>query len=368
MTVAETRQFIGDSFPVKYYTQSGYVDATAHYDSSYTAGGYSETSESPLGFMVGNGSVSWLFYTVSASGVNTTPTEVTCQLQPTYSIFDTEYIYTCFALSSGANAYAVPSSSTYNSPTSNWYVGGSVNNFRNSAESASGSGLHSYLNLGYSMRFTYIPIVASSQSAFSAYSMDCNFYGNSTSYNSYIFAVMCPYVSGSAVGGSGVFTTASGSGSGDVNVNVDIDMDETNGLLEDIKDGISGIGDTILGLFVPDEQFMEDWKDDMQDLLEDHLGGLYEAVATLDDFWDQFQNIQTKQEIYIPACHIPLAGTDFVLGDWHVPLKPAGIPQILYTSLALIVDFLAIMSFLKMCRNKLEIFLNPDSEVVESDH
>ena len=95
---------------------------------------------------------------------------------------------------------------------------------------------------------------------------------------------------------------------------------------------------------------------------------MYEAVATLDDFWDQFQNIQAKQEIYIPACHIPLVGTDFVLGDWHVPLKPTGIPQILYTSLALIVDFLAIMSFLKMCRNKLEIFLNPDSEVVESDH
>lgn len=255
MTAAETRQFIGDTFPVKYYTQNGYVETVAHYDSAYTAGGYTETSENPLGFMVG-GSVTWLFYSISASGVNTVPSEITCSLQPTYSIFDTEYLYTCFALSSGANANGVPSTSVYSSPTSNWYIGGTVNNFRNSSESAAGSGIHAFLNLGFAFRFTYVPIVASSQSAFSAYCMDCNFYGNTTSYNTYYFAVMCPYVSGDASGASGAFTTGSLGSDVNVNVTVNVDMSATNDLLGDILDGVAPIA-TLVDILTDDSDIPE---------------------------------------------------------------------------------------------------------------
>ena len=364
MSATETRSYIGDSFDVTFWNGTDYVTTQAQYDSAITPNFY-EYSESPVGFL-GDSTV-WLRYYVTAQNVNVNPQYVTVRLNPTYSIFDTEYIYSCLALSFQSTV----SSATYDSPASNWYIGGSIQNFHNISESATNSGVQSYLyttNSSYIQKqFTYVPIVHSSNSAFSCYCVDATFNGNTRTSGSWVYAflVMCPYVSGSATGASGTFTPSS---TPNINVDVNVDMDETNGLLEDIKDGISGIGDTILGLFVPDDQFMEDWKDDMQDLLEDHLGGLYEAVASLDDFWDQFSNVQAKQEIFIPECRIPLAGSELVLGNWHVPLKPTGIPQVLYTSLALIVDFLALMAFLKMCRNKLEIFLNPDSEVVESDH
>ena len=368
MTTSETLSFIGNSLEVTYYDGTDYQTTTALYQTSFSSA-LTETSESPVGFVSSSG-VPWLVYSFNPTRINTSPNYITVRLQPTYSIFDTNYLYTAVALSAGSNSPA----STYTSPSCDWYIGGSVNHFENSSDSTSNSGRLAYLWMSgnpqlnqfyYNGCFTYVPIVHSSASTFSAYCMSCDFNGNSYGQTLvYYFLVMCPYVSGSASGGSGTFAPDSG-GSGNINVNVDVDMDETNSLLDDIKQGIAGIGQTILGLFVPDDEFMENWIDDMQDLLHDHLGGMYEAVVELQSFWVQFENVQAKSSIHIGECRLPLAGSELVLGNWDVPLKPNGMPQVLYTSLALIIDFLAVMAFLRMCRNKLEIILNPNSEVVK---
>lgn len=366
LTPAETRTFLGDSMTVTYWNGSEYVDATASYDSvKSNPNGFVEVSESPVGF-VSSSDVLWLQYTCTLTGYNNNNNYIAFRCHPSYSLYDTEYIYTCYAFSSASQI-----SSTYTSPSSDWYIGGSNIHFENSSLSSANSGYHAYLRgnssgSGILQYCSYIPIVHTSASAFSGYSIQATFQGN-TGYRGnpyFTFFVMCPYVSGDAYGNSGTFAPDQ-NGSGNINVNVDVDMDETNGLLDDIKQGIAGIGNTILGLFVPDDEFMENWIDDMQDLLHDHLGGLYEAVAALEDFWEQFENVQAKSTIHIGECRLPLAGSELVLGNWDVPLKPTGIPQVLYTSLALIIDFLAVMSFLRMCRNKLEIILNPNSEVVK---
>lgn len=152
------------------------------------------------------------------------------------------------------------------------------------------------------------------------------------------------------------------------NINIDVDMSETNGLLDQIKQGISGLAQSILdglkGLFVPSDNFLEAFKSDMDNLLASHLGGLYQASTLMVDMFGDFDDVVGKNDIYIPPVDIPLAGSTLTLGDWHVPLKVDGIPSILYEGLAFIIDFLALMSFLRMCSNKLDIFLNPDSEVV----
>lgn len=162
-------------------------------------------------------------------------------------------------------------------------------------------------------------------------------------------------------------TTTTPSGSGDINVNVD--MTETNGLLDRILAAIQGIAESILdgikGLFIPDDDFMDGFKDDMSDLLEDHLGGLYEAEQIMVDAFGRFPEVAAKSEIYIPPATLNLAGTPFTVGDWHVPLKVEGVPALLYDGIAFIIDFLCLAAFLRMCRNKLEIFLNPDCEVVK---
>lgn len=364
MTLSETQQFIGDQIPVRYFNGSDYVDAVATYaGQKQNPSGFTEYSDSPVGFV--SSAPIWLMYTCSLPGANSNNDYIEFHLEPSYSIFDTEYIYTCYAFSSASQI-----STVFTSPNSDWYIGGVITHFANSSASTNSSSkawLRGSSNSSGSDQYcSYIPIVHSSATKFSAYSIDCEFQGNSSYRGNgyYTLYVMAPYVSGDATGASGTFAPDQ-SGSGNINVNVDVDMDETNGLLDDIKQGIAGIGNTILGLFVPDDEFMEAWVDDMQDLLSDHLGGLYEAVASLEDFWQQFENVQAKSAIHIGECRLPLAGSELVLGNWDVPLKPSGIPQVLYTSLALIIDFLAVMAFLRMCRNKLEIFLNPNSEVIK---
>lgn len=152
------------------------------------------------------------------------------------------------------------------------------------------------------------------------------------------------------------------------NINIDVDMSETNGLLDQIKQGISGIAQSILeglkNLFIPDGAFLQQFSADMDNLAKGHLGGLYQAEALLVDMFEGFGAVTAKEEIYIPPVSIPLAGENLILGDWHIPLKVAGLPLILYEGIAFIVDFLAIMAFLAMCRNKVEVFLVPESEEI----
>lgn len=371
LTTQEALQFIGSSIPVTYYDGSGYSQTTATYDGVVTC--ENEVSENPVGYVLspdGVASTQYLHYTIPAVGANNNNSYVTFNLQPTYSLFDTSMVYTCFALS-----YSISGLASYQSPQANFYIGGSIHHYENQSLQNSGSSARARLVFGSGTQIkncTYVPISFSSQSTFSAYAVDCSFYGNGGSGVRH-FYIMIPYVSNNASGASGTFDTSGGqtggsTGSGDINVNVDVDMTETNGLLGRIEIILSGIVDDIKGLFIPDDEFLSDWVDDMKDLLEDHLGGLYQAVTLLDTFWDQFQLVTAKQAIDIPACSVPLAGSTFTLGPYSVPLKVSGLPSVLYDGIAYIIDFLAVMAFIKMCRNKLEIFLNPDSEVVQNDN
>lgn len=192
---------------------------------------------------------------------------------------------------------------------------------------------------------------------------------NSAGNTDLYFIIICPYI-GSSMSAQPPFTTTTAETTTGINVNVDVnvDMSETNGLLDQIKQGISGIAQSILdglkNLFIPDGAFLQQFSADMDNLAKGHLGGLYQAEALLVDMFEGFGAVTAKEEIYIPPVSIPLAGENLILGDWHIPLKVAGLPLILYEGIAFIVDFLAIMAFLAMCRNKVEVFLVPESEEI----
>ena len=192
--------------------------------------------------------------------------------------------------------------------------------------------------------------------------------------------VICPYI-GSSMSGeppaqttTAVTTTDNSAGT---TVVVDVDMTETNSLLGQIKQAILGIVEGITNalkdLFIPDEEFLDDFKEDMlgtdqePGFLEEHLGGLYQAIEAIGRIFDEFPDAVAATTIDIPACQIPLAGETLTLGPYSVPLIVEGLPQIFYDGLKFIIDFLCVAAFLNMCRNKLEIFLNPDSEVVQND-
>lgn len=383
MTVAETRQYIGDTLEVRYYNGSNYVTTTATYTDGSSLN-FEERSDSPVQFVAGNHL--WLRYDFTATGLSLNPDYISIRIEPAFSIYDTRYVYTCL----GLGTYGRISASVYQSPICHWLKGGNVVSFENSTLDWNDPTYHSFLfpqqwtPAYYSYQVSYIPVVMTDSSDFSASCLDVSFFGNDSPSNypdKFTFYVMCPYVSTGSTGGSGVITTApssgttspissttssSGGGGGGAS-----DLTETNSLIGRVITSISNAVDSLLegikGLFVPDDDFLSDWVDDMKDLLSDHLGGLYEAIDLLTDFYDIFQGIQAKQNIHIDSFNVPLAGQQLQLGGWDIPLKVNGLPAALYDGIAYIFDFLAVMIFLKMCRNKLEIILNPDSEVVQSD-
>lgn len=261
MSAADTLSFIGNTIPATYYNGSEYVDIDFTYFSDFTMGSsgnvFAENSENPVSYMTLNGTP-YLRYTATLNGLSTDPNYITCHFEPHYSIFNTDWLYTGFALSCGSSS---PSSSVYDSPQCNWYLGGTIHNFYNSSDSNASSGVQAYLQgpSSYnSVRFTYVPVFNTSATAFSAYCQDVSFYGNNYSFiASYNLLVMCPYVSGDASGASGTFATSgTDSGGGNINITVNVDMSETNSLLGDILDGLAPISE-LVGLLADDVDIPE---------------------------------------------------------------------------------------------------------------
>lgn len=193
--------------------------------------------------------------------------------------------------------------------------------------------------------------------------------------NALFLVVICPYIGSSMSGDppAATTTTETSSPSTGTSIVVDVDMDETNSLLGQIKQAILGIVEGIKGLFIPDPEYIEDFKefflgtDDDPGFLEDHLGGLYEAVELIDEFIESLLDITPHATFHVPAASIPLAGTNFQVGNWDLSVESEAIPQAAYEALKWLIDFLATAAFLNMCKYKLEIFLNPDTEVVKEE-
>ena len=356
LTVQETRHFIGDRIPFTYFNGSQYVDSEAVYQGSVTSG--SEVSESPVGFVSG---ATYLKYSVSAPGVNTSSSYITFHMQPSYSIYDTEWLYTCFAL---VKLTAVDvSSAAYQSPNSDWYIAGSQMNFANHSETSSGSGAYAYLNFG-TLKALYIPIVHRSQSTFSAYSIDADFNGVGAAATE--FYVMCPYVSGDAFGQSGTFASSSTPATGTTPVygsvvipDINIDMDETNSILSDILQSIGNIGSVIVSIFSPSEQQVIDFHDDLIDLLEDTFGGQAETADALDDVKAAISDSEPVDTLYFPAISV----MGFTIPEQSVNLVP--LPELLpYIKLGF--DFLATILFINVIRLKIDEIIH-GKIVVESD-
>lgn len=364
LSVADTRALIGDTISVRYYSssESSYVDVTG----SYVGSGTIDTVYSDTSFDSVFSGAPYILYRVSTPAISPDPNFITVRTNPSYSVIDTDVLHTFIACSFYSDAQRI--SSSFTSPSWNW----SNAHYENSATDSNGH--KAYFRANYSSSswpFSFVPVDITSNSSFSAFCQDANFYGNSAGgYGVTYIAIGLPYLSSSSSVHPGTDVSGGGSGSSGttVNINVDVDMEETNGLLEGIQSTLSGIVSGIKNLFIPSSESLEVFEENMSELLEAHLGGLYDAADIISGIWTQFENTSAKQSITIPQCSVPLAGEDLVLGGWTVPLKVQGMPSVLYESLAWIIDFLAVAAFINMCRNKLEIFLNPDSEVVQNDN
>lgn len=367
LTQQESLEMFGRQITGRYYDGTQYVDTVFNYVTDDAIGElYVDSSYS--GDIVARG-VEGLVYSANNISVNTNPSAITFDLHPEISVLNTQQIHTVIGLSGGGSI----SNTVYNPPRWEWVINGLTTVYQ--AQGGAGPSYPQYWPSfqGYGQYYySFVRADYTANSDISGYSLRASFYGNSVAGGNYLLFIAYPYVSNNAVGQSG--TLASGSGSvtttgTTTTTGNETDLTETNSLLGSIKQGIENLANSILNglknLFIPSETFMTEWKDDMSDELEDHLGGIYEATDILHDWAAQFRNVQASSEIYVPAVTVPLAGVSWTVGDWHVPLKPTGMPALVYEGFALIVDFLALAAFLNMCHKKLEVVLVPESEKVD---
>lgn len=110
--------------------------------------------------------------------------------------------------------------------------------------------------------------------------------------------------------------------------------------LKGIKDGITNVFDSIAelptklwnlisnglkSLFVPSEDFIIQFKDDIDGILEDKLGAVYQVVNILTDSWDRITANDQNNVITIPKTTINLPNNNsFSFGGVDVPIVPNG--------------------------------------------
>lgn len=263
LSVSDARTLFGESLSVRYYmndgNNSGYVDTTASYvGSSSVSSVFSDTNFDSV-----YSGAPFLVYRCETSSMSTSPNYITVRANPSFSIIDTDVLHTFIGCSFYSDSQRI--STIFTSPSWDW----SNSHYENSATDSFGYKAYFRSQVdGASWPFSFVPVDVYSNSAFSAYCSNANFYGNSDGGYGYTYiAIGLPYISSSASVQQGSDIGNSGSSSGDINVNVD--MTETNGILSNVVNAITSLPATIVNgissIFVPEEGFLDEKLEDLQD-------------------------------------------------------------------------------------------------------
>lgn len=105
------------------------------------------------------------------------------------------------------------------------------------------------------------------------------------------------------------------------------------------------ISNGLKSLFVPSEEFLTKFKDDMDTLLSQKLGAVYQVVHLLTEGWDKIQANDTSNTIDFPEVTIPLPdNNEFKFGGQQVAIVPDGF-DFLVTAIKTIVGICCTILF-----------------------
>lgn len=184
----------------------------------------------------------------------------------------------------------------------------------------------------------------------------CNYYGD------IYFCIWLPYVGGSMTDRPPQTTTTTATSSGgavttgdinvDVNVDVDVDMEETNGLLSDLIDTVIDVGVSIVSgvgdLFLPDDDYIENWVDDMSELVVDAFSdNVHED--TLKDILLDIGTYGATDSIRFPAVTV---GDTTIIPSTSVSLVPFGRDIMVHVETA--INLVCTMWVLNMVMNRIK--------------
>jgi len=141
--------------------------------------------------------------------------------------------------------------------------------------------------------------------------------------------------------------------SDDIYNNIDVTNDKLDDMTEEVKSIPEKILDGIKGLFVPDEQDMQEYNDKWDELLHSRFGALYESVDIISEVGTVFVDTEARNTVDFPSVTIPLAGVDFEFGGWEVQVIPDGF-DVLVDMLKGMISLLATVAFVNTLRNKFD--------------
>ena len=139
------------------------------------------------------------------------------------------------------------------------------------------------------------------------------------------------------------------------------------GKLQEVKDNISNVITSITelpqkiwafienglkSLFVPDEQYIVEYKDKWDTLLENKLGAVYEVANVTFESWDRVRASDEQDTIQMPEVSIPLPDdNEFTFGGYDVKIVPDGF-GFLVTSVKIITAVVCTIAFVNGLRKR----------------
>lgn len=187
--------------------------------------------------------------------------------------------------------------------------------------------------------------------------------------------IFCPHIGSTPQHSEPVVTTAlvttAPFGTGDINVNVDVDLTETNSILTTIANGISGffqvIIDAFSDLFLPDEDYVKNWADDVKDLLESHFLCTGVNADALIDAFEDLATYGATTSVRFPGMSLNIAGTTFSIPAKSVDLRPMEDSGI-YGYIEIAINIAATLSVFNLVQRKIKAVLVGERVVeVEED-
>lgn len=151
---------------------------------------------------------------------------------------------------------------------------------------------------------------------------------------------------------------------------VQTELEETNSLLDDIKEGIGGVVDKITSLpgeiwntvstgltelFLPSEEALTDYKSDLEALLSDHFGAVWQTGDLIAEYFENFDAADPKETILFPEVTIDV-GAPFTFGGWEVQVVPDGF-DFLIESLKWIIDVICTLAVVNTLKERLSDIL-----------
>lgn len=337
LTPAETVDVLGNTLKVTYFNGTDTTETNAVYVGADTVGNVEYIHVTDY---LQSG-LTTVIYSFSGSVVNN-PQYIAVEFPAEFAILETEQVYTVAGITASGSGI---SNDVYQSPQWVWTMAGARQVF----EGRHDYGMHYRTELSYNFangeQFDYIPVSWTHQGETSAFSQRLYFsYASAAQDGKYYISIGVPYITA-----SGEIDTVSGTTGTNPDGSINVDLSETNGLLSGIADVLSGIVSGIADIFVPDQDFLLGWKDDMGGILDDTFGKYTEIDDILERVKNTLVDTQPNAVVRFPGVHPP--GSSFSIPAQDVNAVPSALSDFVdYIKFGF--DILATCLFVNSCKRK----------------